>query len=247
MQLNTQTYTQQTLPFGEVASTCSPVGSHANRSRKRANAGARTMNATCGARCLELLARFNHVGSWAKTFSGFLIGQKGWSSNRCALTWKLRATKSHRMYFQLRVSELHTNGTESSLLPTVQTQGLKRCNENGKTVFISLNLLPTPVACMDGIYADKHPENRHSKSIATMAEMGLLPTPCSSDTKRGTKSEHQASASSSMGLTGSRLNPRFIAEMMGFPPDWAETPFWAESDSPTQSTVSNQSEVSATP
>ena len=35
---------------------------------------------------------------------------------------------------------------EHRLLPTVQTQGLKRCNAEGKTEFVPLELLPSPVA-----------------------------------------------------------------------------------------------------
>lgn len=65
---------------------------------------------------------------------------------------------SNRSLFQLAVSERHINGIGyGSLLPTVQTQGLKVCDKDGKTRFMDLSslpkqgikygdLLPTPVA-----------------------------------------------------------------------------------------------------
>lgn len=42
--------------------------------------------------------------------------------------------------------ELPTEETGYGLLPTVQTQGLKMCDENGKTRFYPMELLPTPMA-----------------------------------------------------------------------------------------------------
>ena len=39
-------------------------------------------------------------------------------------------------------------------------------------------MLPTPVVCLDGVYADKNPNSkRHSKSLATLAYHKMLPTP----------------------------------------------------------------------
>ena len=72
----------------------------------------RKMNATCGPKCLEQFEKFNHVGSWAKTFSALLIGMGGWYSKRCKLSWKLKGTKSNRMYFQLVQSTPHTSDKE---------------------------------------------------------------------------------------------------------------------------------------
>lgn len=109
------------------------------------NRKAREMTAISGRRCLELFGRFVPAGSWAKTFSELLIGRRDWFSSRCVLTWKMRATKSNRLYFQLVVSMPHTKGIEYGLLPTAQTQGLKICVK-GKTVFMPLGFMPTPTA-----------------------------------------------------------------------------------------------------
>ena len=63
-----------------------------------------------------------------------------------------------------------------------------------------------------------------------MATTGLLATPTTQDAKNATLPQSQALLDSvpgnllAHGITG-RLNPRFVAEMMGFPPDWLELPF----------------------
>lgn len=208
----------------------------------------------------------------------------GWYSSRCALTWKLKATRSGRAYCQLQASTLPTADTEPSLLPTVTTtnasQGIHSKNNCGKPLLpmvaaallptpnavegtkytrtynpnsqmgksltamalndmlptpeannyknghrrlsprierkleqgwtvglndlATLRLLPTPVVCLDGAYADRNPESRrHSKSIATLAfEAG-----------GGT----------------SQLSPLFVEQMMGFPTGWILLPFLRES------------------
>lgn len=49
-----------------------------------------------------------------------------------ARTLKTLAIPSKRLIFQLAVSERPTEESASGLLPTVQTQGLKRCSKEGK-------------------------------------------------------------------------------------------------------------------
>ena len=61
-------------------------------------------------------------------------------------TLNVKDTPSNRYLFRLVPSERRTEGIEFGLLPTVQTQGLKRCNSQGKTEFMPLELLPTPMA-----------------------------------------------------------------------------------------------------
>lgn len=63
---------------------------------------------------------------------------------------------------------------------------------------------------------------------------GLLPTPTASDKNTGTTKERKDGASRMSDLKhniahqygrNSQLNPRFVAEMMGFPVDWTVLPF----------------------
>lgn len=128
-----------------------------------------------------------------------------------------------RSLFQLAVSERHINGIGyGSLLPTVQTQGLKVCDKDGKTRFMDLSSLPK-----QGIkYGD------------------LLPTPVASDhtgsctIRKMTKSNGAPRIDSLrnmpavIGMDGDRLNgrvfqlsPLFVEEMMGYPLMWTTLPF----------------------
>jgi hypothetical protein len=63
---------------------------------------------------------------------------------------------------------------------------------------------------------------------------GLLPTPTASDKYTGTTKERKDGESRMSNLKhniahqygrNSLLNPRFVAEMMGFPVDWTVLPF----------------------
>lgn len=248
-------------------------------------------------------------------FPALLIGMEGWSSKRCKLIWKLKGTRSHRLYFQLAPSTLRTEETEFGLLPTVKTWDAKNHSPNsGKetkivngqvvnvrkdgTTFGPLlidlaknNLLPTPQA-IDGQgkgrdlrlkTGNRNPESPGSwrgdlKDFAVngllptptakdeksgckripggridrkisqgwtielndLAVNGMLPTPAMRDYKGGNSMEHLTRKEKSEGnshqdqlpnfiklKTGSssQLNPRFVMEMMGFPPDWTELPF----------------------
>ena len=80
-------------------------------------------------------------------------------------------------------------------------------------------------------------DDSHSLNLGRMAGMGLLPTPtATSDAKGGctrpdekrqndTLAHAMHSATAAEPGTTSQLNPRFVGEMMGFPPDWTELPF----------------------
>jgi hypothetical protein len=110
----------------------------------------------------------------------------------------VKGTKYNRLLFRLVPSMRRTGGTESGLLPTVQTQGLKVCNQNGKTEYMRLNLLPTPTAMMPRDTDMKKREARMEKlrakglspvtdGLSILAIKGLLPTPIASDRLAGIK------------------------------------------------------------
>jgi hypothetical protein len=164
-------------------------------------------------------------------------------------TLNVKDTPSNRYLFRLVPSEHRTEGIEFGLLPTVQTQGLKRCNSQGKTEFMPLELLPTPMTT-DIHHAERVTElkKRGAKGMRCrdkgeagangltdwMDFHGLLPTPTASDKYTGTTKERKDGASRMSNLKhniahqygrNSKLNPRFVAEMMGFPVDWTVLPF----------------------
>ena len=106
------------------------------------------------------------------------------SSRPSAVTLNEKVTKSNRLLFRLVPSERPIGETAYGLLPTVQTQGLKRCNAEGKTEFMPLELLPTPTSIDSGserINKSPSPGAKERPTIALAAKMGLLPTPMSTD------------------------------------------------------------------
>ena len=95
----------------------------------------------------------------------------------------------------------------SKMLPTPQTQGLKVCNKDGKTEFLSLDLLLTPSAS-DGLRAGMSMESLKSHKK-----------------KNAEQSNLEEQIAHKVGGGTSQLNPLFVGEMMGFPLDWLTLPF----------------------
>lgn len=95
-------------PSGGMRTLSLPEGSRsrASRSRSQESGEAQKTTATCGPRCSTLFGLFDPAGSLARTFTESLIGRKGWSSNRCALTWRRQDTRCSRTLYRLAVSAL---------------------------------------------------------------------------------------------------------------------------------------------
>ena len=89
-----------------------------NRSPLPGSGEARMMTASSGRRCLGLLVKSSPLGSLAK----MLLESSIWGSTMCLLTWKAKATKQGRLYFQLAVSVPRTGGTGSQLWATPNTK-----------------------------------------------------------------------------------------------------------------------------
>ena len=209
-----------------VRSMFSQEESPANLSPSLAEERERTITATSGHRCSERYGRYTPLGSLVKT----LLESRRWWSPAKSLKWGVqtifsrrityterkagsRSTKfaktlkkldipSNRLLFQLVPSEHHTEETGFGLLPTVQTQGLKQCNKDGKTEFMPLNLLQTPNA-MDfphkgmeinekGRRNPKKGKTDHSLGLEDMAMASLLPTPTAIDRGGGRINKSQS-------------------------------------------------------
>ena len=204
------------------------------------------MNATSGRRCLESFERLPRPGLWAKTWAALLVGQEGWYSRRCKLTWRLKGTKYNRMYFHLQVSTLRTEETGFGLLPTVVANASNReLNEDGESISAKGNkfgvsiqqlakagLLPTPDC------SDRRGPNSKQQALNNVIKNGMLAAPTASDYKgccmrTGKNAVFQESMLQHQihYLTGqetgktSQLNPLFVTEMMGYPPDYLVLPF----------------------
>jgi len=205
-----------------------------------------------GRRCLESFERLAPPMSWRRTFAASLVGMKGWFSTRCALTWKVKATKSSRSYFQLQASTHRTAETASGLLLTpttreepVDLEKFKARMEkypNGTTMpnlaTQVQQMLPTPNTmdhiARDGMRPSRAATNRKTGYLSEMAQM--LPTPMARDSHtgyQGTKRKEQGRQenletivrNTVEGGKTSQLSPLFVEEMMGFPKGWTESPF----------------------
>jgi hypothetical protein len=244
----TATLQKQTSLFTEEQLTFSPGDSLASLIALQESEKAKKMHATCGLKCSEQFGRFPRATLWAKTLAALLVGMEGWYSTKCKLTWKLRTTKYYRFYFQLAPSTLRTEGIGFGLLPTPKKQNANSTGIHGQggqdlQTVITMSLLPTPEA---NNYKTGHRsvtprihrkiEQGWTIGLNDLATLKLLPTPTStSDVKGGCtrpdqKRQNDTLAHSIHGMIGvpgktSQLNPRFVAEMMGFPPDWLELPF----------------------
>ena len=200
--------------------------SHASRSRSLVEERERTITATSGRTCFGRFGKFSPLGSLVRT----LLESRRWWSPAKSLSWGVltiysrrityteRKASSHstksaktlkkldipsnRLLFQLVPSEHRTDETGFGLLPTVQTQGLKQCNKDGKTEFMPLELLPTPNA-MDFPHKDmeinekgrrnpKKGKTDHSLGLEDMAMASLLPTPTAIDRGGGRINKSQS-------------------------------------------------------
>jgi hypothetical protein len=142
------------------------------------------------------------------------------------------------MYFQLAPQTLRTEGTEFGLLHSVT---LARA--------LNMGMLPTPNACDAKMANNKDNHDVQRGYLRGFASAGMLPTPTVNDMKNATLPQSQANRNDSIVKrilnseiqtgTTSQLNPQFVLEMMGFPPDWTELPF--------QSGETNQSRPPETP
>lgn len=135
---------------------------------------------------------------------------------------------------------------------TVQTQGLKRC-VNGRTEFMPTVLLPTPHASdasrggqkVTGLYKTRKSGLTYMSLLNDLAVSGPLPTPTANDAKNVTLPASQGIRKGGLSKkamqsdeyrtgTGSRLNPLYVAEMMGFPGNWLVSPFLGGAGKPSK-------------
>lgn len=233
---------------GEGRLTYSQEGFLASLFQRQESEGERKMTVISGRKCFGQYGRYDPLGLLVRT----LLESPAWYNPAVRLRWKVkplclkrltrkrysskntlsrpsaeilsvRDIPSSRFLFQLAVSEPLTGGTGyGSLLPTVQTQGLKVCGKNGKTKFMDVSLLPTPTA-QD--FRRRGP-NSKQQGLPEADYKGLLLTPKANSWK--TPCEHgegspdlQTYIAKKIGET-SQLNPLFVSDMMGFPIMWCD-------------------------
>tara|TARA_X000001316_G_C918069_1_gene32237 strand:- start:291 stop:1100 length:810 start_codon:yes stop_codon:yes gene_type:complete len=260
------------VSLGLDVSTSSLADFLANRTLQSVSGEERPTIDISGRKCTELSERFAPLGSWQRTFAGFLVGMTGLYSTRCSMRFTVKATKSSRPYFLLLVRPLaHTKGTASGLLltptateraesPESMWERSRKAGYRNGTKWSSLlsqvlygDFLPTPVA-WDGtgggarILKDGKPTTGkgYSPRLKDLARNGMLPTPTATDFKGAyppssldnnparrnlLRNVYHLEPNHTYDGQTSQLNPRFVAEMMGFPPNWTELPFQSGDES----------------
>ena len=198
---------------GEMKTSSSPVASrnYANHSHKLVKEKAQMMNATCGAKCYEQFKKLNPHSSSLKMSLVSRILMADWYSNKCALTWKVKGTKYNRLLFQLVPRTLPTEETDAgSLLPTPNSSPREVTEEQTMK--------------RKQIYGGK----TRAMYLEHYVAMGMLPTPTAgNENSQHSIAEWGGSGNPMREIPGafSQLNTRFVAEMMGFPANWTESPF----------------------
>jgi hypothetical protein len=157
--------------------TFSQEDSLANPTQWQGNEKGKKMRDISGQKCLDALEKLSPDGSLARTFSALLIGQEGWYSTKCKLTWKLKGTKYSRMYCQLQPSMLPIEEIEFGLLPTPTASAIGEQQSNNQ-IHISKDGVAKPIR-ESGIKGN-------SNLYATLQFRGLLPTPTTMDSTNAT-------------------------------------------------------------
>lgn len=277
---------KQTLDNGEEELTSSQADFLASLSPSQVRERERMITVTSGRTCSVQYKKSDPLGLLVKT----LLESSRWFSPARRLKWEAKPLfsekitekeycydksmlskpsvktlsekdiPSNRCLFRLVPSERPTEETGCGLLPTVQTQGLKMCDENGKTRFYPMELLQTPMAT--DIYHPERVKNLKDAGAETMASRKngsnrpnglmdfmdfyeMLPTPTMRDYKgaptiesihkrgRNPITNNLADRFAQTGKS-SQLNPLFVEEMMGFPLMWTTLPFLSQNGDKNQ-------------
>lgn len=167
--------------------TLFPADFLASHSAQLGNAEAVKMTVTSGQRCSELLRNCGPVGLLVK----MLLESSTWHSTRCFLTWKVKATKQGRLFFQLAPSMPRTGGTELQLLgtPTATMRVRSERFRAGRTpnpaemalIQQAEKLWPTPTARdYKGANSMEHltreGKNNHTGQLANAVKLWPTPT-----------------------------------------------------------------------
>ena len=155
---------------------------------------------------------------------------KNMSQKQFAEILNVKDIQSSRLLFRLVLSERPTEGTGCGLWPTPMSTEIRhqrRVQElkaaGGNTFHSRANGETRPNGLMDFI-------EFHGMLLTPSASDGMRANFTMESLKRHNKKNAENSNLSEQiahKVNGGtfQLNPRFVAEMMGFPPDWTELPF----------------------
>ncbi len=183
---------------------------------------ARKMTAGSGLKCLESLRRSDRDGLLRRT----LLGSSIWGSTIVYLTWRIAATLSNRILFQLVPLTPRTGGPESSLLHTPTETANQLSPSMVEREAGSWGLWPTPMpADVDGGRTTKGKGRQDEGGLRQAVK--LWPTPTGRDHKDTGDLENVEDN----GLLGrvvrpskesGSLSPQWVEWLQGFPPGWTD-------------------------
>lgn len=190
--------------------TLFPVDSPASPSVWLESKEARGMSATFGLKCSELSPNLRRVGSSVRTYLESCELPPGmWSR-----IWSVKAMTPACLIMKLRLSERHTDGNGSRLLPTVtatvgEKGGPNQRDSSGRPgLQMAAMLWPTPDTQngRDGSKTRKALKGRHGLSLHHA--VSIWPTPTARDYKDGTAQSCQNVPEN--GLLGRAVHSRKI-------------------------------------
>ena len=230
----------------------------ANPSPLREREREQTMTATSGMRCYELFRVVNPPGLLAKMLKGLLTSKTAWSSDRCKMIWKDRASKSNVLLFQLVASVHGINETESGLLDamyptpaqyedrtlpetihkmTPERRQMKMSNLASRLRYQTM--YPTPNT-QDGLTSPSEDiENWEKRAEKKKKEQGIN---LHFALRHAVQKEEQRTAM--YPRPGGKLNPNFVEFLMGYPMNYTQIEPTESNHSETQSCHKSQNKSS---
>ena len=217
-------------------STSSPPATPASRSHSPGSAWARKMTAISGRTLLRSLPISGPLGASLRT----LLGTSLWGSTACWLTWNKSVTPAGRSLYRLVPSAPRIGatgfGSSPDLWPTPNVCGggntapltphkghfLRRSGEKAHLgLDQAVRLWPTPRT--EGFDAGSHrgsPDSLH-------AAVKLWPTPRASENENRQTKPTPSQLAGQHGLSlaaevGGKLNPDWVARLMGYPDNWLD-------------------------
>ena len=202
------------------AQTPSSEGSLASLGLSQANNAEQTIPATCGPSTTALFATCGHGGYLEKTCPVCCLQVPTQSSP----IWKRRATPAGRSYWVLTTSARRTDASECSSSRDWPTP----------TTWEQQESLETWQARREAVKVKA--KNGNGFGVPLDMAVQMWPTPCAREWKDGTSSGNRKSPNlgptvfgqpdqanpNIRGRSRARLNPRWVAQLMGFPADWLD-------------------------
>ena len=173
---------------------------HASHLVRPGSDGARKMTVTSGRKYLPLCKQSGRVGAFSRMF----LDTPTWASTKCYLTWKVKATPSNHLLFQLAPLMPRTDATEyGSLLhtPTATANQLAPSMRNRDAGSWGPVMWATPTAAIAQGSSAGNP-NRGKAGRDLRQDVRVWPM--------------------SEKWQGGSLNPQWVEWLMGYPSGWTD-------------------------